>query len=359
MKDLYFMDIALRLALRAQGFTSPNPLVGALVVKNGEIVGKGYHRKAGAPHAEIFALNQAGSQTKGATLYVTLEPCSHFGKTPPCVNRILDSGIKKVVIGMKDPNPVNNGRSIRLLRNKGINVKVGILKEELEKINEPFIKYITKKMPFITVKIAQSLDGKIATRLGDSRWITSKVAREYTHRLRKFYDAILVGINTVIKDDPRLNSPYSKKQSIKIIIDSSLKIPLKAKALRNPSSVIIATTSINSRMRYNLLRKRGLKILKIPSKDKKVNLELLFKELAEVQITNILVEGGGKIIGSLFDEKLVDKVMFVIAPKIIGGRQAVSSVEGVGIKYLRQAAELKDLTVKRLNQDLLIEGYVK
>ena len=356
MKDLYFMDIALRLALRAQGFTSPNPLVGALVVKNGEIVGKGYHRKAGAPHAEIFALNQAGSQTKGATLYVTLEPCSHFGKTPPCVNRILDSGIKKVVIGMKDPNPVNNGRSIRLLRNKGINVKVGILKEELEKINEPFIKYITKKMPFITVKIAQSLDGKIATRLGDSRWITSKVAREYTHRLRKFYDAILVGINTVIKDDPRLNSPYSKKQSIKIIIDSSLKIPLKAKALRNPSSVIIATTSINSRMRYNLLRKRGLKILKIPSKDKKVNLELLFKELAEVQITNILVEGGGKIIGSLFDEKLVDKVMFVIAPKIIGGRQAVSSVEGVGIKYLRQAAELKDLTVKRLNQDLLIEG---
>ncbi|MBL7131449.1 MAG: bifunctional diaminohydroxyphosphoribosylaminopyrimidine deaminase/5-amino-6-(5-phosphoribosylamino)uracil reductase RibD [Candidatus Omnitrophica bacterium] len=350
------MDIALRLALRAQGFTSPNPLVGALVVKNGEIVGKGYHRKAGAPHAEIFALNQAGSQTKGATLYVTLEPCSHFGKTPPCVNRILDSGIKKVVIGIKDPNPVNNGRSIRLLRNKGINVKVGILKEELEKINEPFIKYITKKMPFITVKIAQSLDGKIATRLGDSRWITSKVAREHTHRLRKFYDAILVGINTVIKDDPQLNSPYSKRQPIKIIIDSSLKIPLKAKALRNPSSVIIATMSISSRRRYNLLRKRGLRILKIPSKDKKVNLELLFKELAEVQITNILVEGGGKIIGSLFDEKLVDKVMFVIAPKIIGGRQAVSSVEGVGIKYLRQAAELKDLTVKRLNQDLLIEG---
>jgi len=356
MKDLYFMDIALKLALRAQGSTSPNPLVGALVVKDGKVVGSGYHRKAGAHHAEIFALNQAGTQAKGATLYVTLEPCSHFGKTPPCVDRILDSGIKKVVIGMKDPNPVNNGRSIRLLRNKGINVKVGILKEELKRINEPFIKYITENMPFVAVKVGQSLDGKIATRLTDSKWITSQQARSYTHKLRKFYDAILVGINTVINDNPQLNNPYSQKQPLKIIIDSSLKIPLKAKALRNPSSVIIATNSKGSRRKYNLLKKDGVRILRVPSKNKKVDLKLLFKELAKMQITNILVEGGGKIIGSLFDEKLVDKVMFVIAPKIIGGERAVSSVRGKGVDTINRIIKLKHIDIKKIGSDLLVEG---
>jgi len=358
MKDQYFMNLALELALRAKGNTSPNPLVGALVVKNGNIVGWGYHRKAGGPHAEIFALNQAAARTRGATLYVTLEPCSHFGKTPPCLDRILNSGIKKVVIGMRDPNPVNNGRSIKILRRNGLDVRAGILKEELRKINESFIKYITKKVPFITVKIAQSLDGKIATKSGDSKWITSQAARNYTHKLRKFYDAILVGINTVLKDDPRLTNPYSRKQPIKVIVDSNLKIPLKAKVLNNPSNVIIATSSINSRSKYNLLRRKGVRIFESPKKNGKVDLRLLFKTLAKLQITDILVEGGGKLVGSLFDAGLVDKVMFFIAPKIIGGGDAVSSVEGKGISNLRQALTLKDLTFRRFNQDLLIEGYV-
>ena len=359
MNDEHFMNIALRLALRAKGLTSPNPLVGAVVVKNNKIVGKGYHKKAGLAHAEILALNQAGSQAKGGSLYVTLEPCSHFGKTPPCVNRILDTGIKRVIIGMKDPNPVNNGRSIRLLRKHGIDTRVGVLSKQLKKINESFLKYITKKSPFITVKIAQSLDGKIATKLGKSKWITSQKSRRYTHKLRKFYDAILVGINTVIKDNPQLNNPYSKKQPLKIIVDSGLRIPLRAKILNDPLGVIIATNPKSFSSKYNLLKKKGVRISVIPNKNRKVNLKSLFKKLAKMQITNILVEGGGKIVGSLFDQKLVDKVMFVIAPKIIGGKDAVSSVEGVGIKNLREAANLKNLTISKLGQDLLIEGYDK
>ena len=352
------MNIAIKLALRAQGLTSPNPLVGALVLKNGKIIGKGYHKKFGGPHAEVFALNQAGNNAKGATLYVTLEPCFHIGKTPPCLDRILESGIKKVVIGMKDPNPVNNGKSIRRLRALGIDTEVGVLREELEKITEPFIKYITKKIPFVTVKSAQSLDAKIATKTGDSKWITSDATRRYSHRLRKFYDAILIGINTVLKDNPRLTNPYSKEQPLKVIVDSSLKIPLKAKVLSDPSKLIIAVNSIKNKRKYNLLHKMGVRILELPDKDGRVDLRLLFKNLAKMQIANVLVEGGGTLLGSLFDDKLVDKVMFFVAPKIIGGKDAISSVGGCGNKNIAGAVELQDIQIKKINRDLLIEAYV-
>ncbi|MFH0917968.1 MAG: bifunctional diaminohydroxyphosphoribosylaminopyrimidine deaminase/5-amino-6-(5-phosphoribosylamino)uracil reductase RibD, partial [Candidatus Omnitrophota bacterium] len=222
--DEYYMGLALKLALKAKGKTSPNPLVGALVVKAGKIIGRGFHAKAGFAHAEIVALDEAAKMAKGATLYVTLEPCAHTGRTPPCINRIIGSGIKEVVVGMIDPNPLNNGKGIALLKQSNIKVRVGALGEQLKEINESFIKYITLRIPFITVKVAESLDGRIATRTGDSKWITSDKSRAFAHRIRKDYDAIMVGVNTVLRDNPSLNAWFSQKKLIKIIVDSNLSI---------------------------------------------------------------------------------------------------------------------------------------
>ena len=216
---IYFMKLAMQLGLKGKAKTSPNPMVGALVVKNGRIIGEGFHEKCGFSHAEAIALNRAGKNAHGATLFVTLEPCAHFGRTPPCVESIIRSGVKKVVVGMVDPNPLNNGRGISILRQNKINVEVGFLEEELKKMNEVFIKYITKRIPFITVKVAESLDGKIATRSGDSKWITSDKSLSYSHRIRKEYDAIMVGVNTILRDNPKLNAWFSKKNPIKIVID--------------------------------------------------------------------------------------------------------------------------------------------
>src|SRR3989338_4512755 len=218
----YFMDLAFRLALKGKGRTSPNPSVGALVVKDSRIIGRGYHEKTGLPHAEAIALDDAGVKAKGATLYVTLEPCTHFGRTPPCVDKIIKSGIKKVIVGMLDPNPLNNGKGIQILKAGKIKVEVGFLEDKLKKLNEVFIKYITRKIPFVTVKVGESLDGKIATRTGDAKWITSDRARAYAHRLRRNYDAIMVGVNTIIRDNPKLDAWFSNKRLTKIIVDSQL-----------------------------------------------------------------------------------------------------------------------------------------
>jgi len=232
----YYMGLALQLALRAKAKTSPNPLVGALVVKDGRIVGRGYHQQAGSPHAEIIALDEAGKSAKGGSLYVTLEPCTHFGRTPPCVDRIVKCGVRKVIVGMLDPNPLNNGRGIQILRQHKINVKVGFLQDRLKRINEAFIKYITKKMPFVTVKVGQSLDGKIATKTGDSKWITSDKSRSYAHRIRGNYDAIMVGVNTILRDNPRLDTWFSKKQLIKIAVDSQLSVSQDANIFSETAS---------------------------------------------------------------------------------------------------------------------------
>lgn len=357
--DAYFMNLAMRLALRAKGKTSPNPLVGAVIVKNGKIVSRGYHHKAGGPHAEIVALRQAKAKAQSAKLYVTLEPCSHFGRTPPCVNAILNSGIKEVIIGMKDPNPINNGKSIEILKNHGIKIRVGFLKAALKRINEPFIKYITKRLPFVTIKTGQSLDGKIATNAGDAKWVTSSRTRHFTHRLRKFYDAILVGINTVLQDNPSLNS--QDKPIKKIIVDSNLRLPLDARIFYKsaPQNIIIATTNSASGRKMQSLKAKGAQVLIIPKKDKGIDLKLLLKKLAALGITNILVEGGGAINASLLKEDLVDKVSFFIAPKIIGGNRAINSFGGEGIKFMRQAVVLRDLKIKRLGQDIWVEGDVK
>lgn len=356
----YFMKLAMKLALKAKGQTSPNPMVGALVVKGGKIIGRGYHERAGLAHAEIKALDEAGKDAKGATLYVTLEPCAHFGKTPPCVNRIIDSGIKEVIVGTIDPNPLNNLRGINILKERKIKVRAGFLEDELKKMNEVFIKYITKGLPFITIKVAQSLDGKIATRTGNSKWITSDKSRSFTHRMRKDYDAIMVGVNTIIRDNPKLDAWFSKKQPAKIVVDSELSTPQNANIFLGQGKVIIATLPAKAGQETDNRRllEQKAKILETREKTGEINLRDAMKKLARMQISNILVEGGGTLIGSLFDEGLVDKVLFFISPKIIGGKDAISSVMGKGIARLDRAVKLKEIKVRHIGEDYLFEAYV-
>jgi diaminohydroxyphosphoribosylaminopyrimidine deaminase / 5-amino-6-(5-phosphoribosylamino)uracil reductase len=357
----YFMNLAIRLALKAKARTSPNPMVGALVVKGGKILGRGFHEKAGLPHAEVMALNQAGAKAKGAVLYVTLEPCAHFGRTPPCTERIIKSGIKQVVVGMLDPNPLNNGKGIKTLEANKIKVDLGFLQERLRKINESFIKYISRRIPFVTVKVAQSLDGKIATKRGDSKWITSDKSRGYAHRIRQRYDAIMVGVNTVLWDNPRLDAWFSDKQPIKIIVDSQLSTPENANIFYGKSKVIIVT--LPSRPGQETENRKILSqkatILEVKEKAGQINLRDMMKKLAQMEITSIIVEGGGNLIGSLFDEGLVDKIMFFTSPKIIGGKDSIGSVMGKGISRIERAIKLKDIQLRRFGEDFLIEGHVK
>lgn len=356
----YYMDLAYKLALKGRFTTSPNPMVGAIVVKNGRIVGRGFHERAGLAHAEVVALKEAGEKTRGATLYVTLEPCTHFGKTPPCTDLIIKSGIKEVVIGMIDPNPVNNGKSLEILKSHKIKIQCGFLEEKIRKLNEAFIKYITKKTPFLTVKIAQSLDGKIATKTGDSKWITSDNSRAFAHRLRAHFDAIMVGVNTVLRDNPRLDAWFSNKHPIKVVIDSQLSIPAQANIFSGSSRVIIVTlpTKPGQETENRKILSEKATILEVKEKSGQINLKDMMKKLAALGITNILVEGGGTLVGSLFDENLVDKVMFFVSPKIIGGKEAITSVMGQGISRIDRCFKLKSVKFKRIGEDFLFEGYV-
>ncbi len=356
-----YMDLALNLALKAKGKTSPNPMVGALVVKNKRIVGKGYHQKAGLAHAEVIALDEAAAKAQDATLYVTLEPCTHFGKTPPCVHKIIASGIREVIVGMVDPNPKNNGRGIEVLRKNKIKVKVGFLEDKLRRLNEVFIKYITRRIPFVTVKVGQSLDGRIATRRGDSKWITSDKSRNYAHRLRSEFDAVMVGVNTILRDNPRLNPSFSGRRLIKIVVDSQLSTPQDASIFSKDAQVIIVTLLTQPGQQTENLRILGAKakILEVKEKAGQINLKDMLKKLAQEGISNILVEGGGTLIGTLFDEGLVDRILFFISPKIIGGKDAISSVMGQGISRVDKAVKLKDVKLKHIGEDFLVEGYVQ
>jgi diaminohydroxyphosphoribosylaminopyrimidine deaminase/5-amino-6-(5-phosphoribosylamino)uracil reductase len=355
-----YMNLALKLALKAKGKTSPNPLVGALVVKGGRIIGRGYHKKAGLPHAEMLALDEAGNHAKAATLYVTLEPCTHFGRTAPCVDRIIKSGIKEVIVGMIDPNPLNNGKGIQILKRHKIKVQAGVLEDRLRKINEVFIKYITKKMPFVTVKVGQSLDGRIAAKTGDSKWITSDRSRAYAHRLRSDYDAIMVGVNTILRDNPKLDAWFSKKKLIKVVVDSQLSTPQDANIFSDNSQVIIVTLPISpgQETENRKILAQKAKILEVKEKAGQINLKDMLKKLAQAEIANIMVEGGGTLIGTLFDEGLVDKILFFISPKIIGGKEAISSVMGKGVSRIDKAVKIKDIKLRRFAEDFLIEGYV-
>ena len=333
------MALAIALAKRAEGMTSPNPIVGAVIVKNRRIVGRGYHKRAGLPHAEINALRQAGSKAKGATLYVTLEPCDHFGRTPPCAAAIIKSGIERVVIAMRDPNPINSGSGIRKLKRHSIKIKVGLLAKDAMAMNRPYIKFITKRIPFVTVKVAQSLDGKIATKTGDSKWISSDYSRRYVHELRRIADAVMVGANTVRRDDPLLLSSLSRgKQPVRVIVSGRSALPSGAKVFSDSHKAPVIVVRPSGRS------------------GKKVDLNKLLTALAKRGITNILVEGGGELIAGLVKENLVDRFLVFIAPKIIGGRNAKTAVEGSGIEKIKDALCLKNMSVKRFKEDILIEA---
>ena len=359
MNDEIYMNEALKIAANARGRTSPNPLVGAVIVKNNRIIAEGWHRQAGTPHAEINALNMAGDLAKDSTLYVTLEPCSHFGRTPPCANAIVNAGIKKVVIAMTDPNPKVAGRGIEILKNAGIEVEVGILEDQARRLNEVFIKWITTQKPFVTLKTAMSLDGKIATATGQSQWITSEESRRKVHELRDINDAIMIGIGTVLADNPSLTTRIDGgKNPIRIIVDSQLRTPINANVIVDgQAKTIIATTKNAPINKVDALKKSGVEII-FCGDDRKVDMNILMNELASREITSIFVEGGGTLNFSLLENHLVDKVFAFIAPKIIGGREALTSVEGDGFSDLNKAINLKNITTEMIGEDILISGIV-
>lgn len=360
MTDEQFMQEALRIARNAEGRTSPNPLVGAVVVREGKIVAEGWHRLAGTPHAEIHALNMAGELSRGATLYVTLEPCSHFGRTPPCAKAIVAAGIKRVVAAMTDPNPQVAGRGFEILRAAGIQVDVGILEDEARRLNEVFLKWVTRKLPFVTLKFACSLDGKIATVAGESQWISGIESRKFTHHLRDINDAILVGVGTVLADNPTLTTRLIVgKNPVRVIVDSNARTPLDAKVVTDKSArTIIATTSNAPIEKISALKNCGVDIITAGDSER-VDLEILMRELANRELTSVLVEGGGTIHFSMLAAGLVDKIFAFVAPKIIGGVNALTAVEGAGFEKLSDAALLKNLSTERLGDDILIEGYVE
>ena len=358
MSDEIFMREALRIAKNAEGRTSPNPLVGAVIVKDGKIIAEGWHRKAGTPHAEIHALNMAGELAKNSTMYVTLEPCSHFGRTPPCANKIVDAGIKKVFIAMKDPNPKVSGRGIEILKSAGIEVNVGILEDEAKILNEVFFKWITKKIPFVTAKFACSLDGKISTVTGQSKWISCEESRKFSHHLRDISDAIMVGIGTVLADNPSLTTRLvDGKNPVRIVVDSFAKIPLDSKIIRDGlAKNILAVTKNAPREKISALKNCGVEI--IETDGEKVDLNFLMKELAKREITSILLEGGGTLHFSMLKENLVDKIFAFIAPKIIGGKNSLTAVEGAGFENISDAVQLKNFSVEKIGEDFLIGGYI-
>lgn len=361
--DRFFMGMALELAEKARGRTSPNPMVGAIIVKNNRIVALGYHKRAGLEHAEAAALKKAGRAAKGATLYVNLEPCDHYGRTPPCTEAIIKSGIKKVVAAMADPNPVNKGRGFKRLKKAGIRVVSGILKKEAARLNEFFIKYITTGRPFVIVKVAQSVDGKIATRTGESKWISSEESRQLVHKLRSQVDAIMVGANTVIKDDPLLTARVrgsgarvAGKQPVKIVVDPELRVPPKSKIFskKSPAKVLIAAGKKTPKDKIKNFFPPNCEILILDEKNRRVDLNRLMGELGKKEITSVMAEGGGELIGGLVEARLVDRFLFFVAPKIIGGRHAVTSVEGQGAASVDKALKLKKVEYKTIGKDLLI-----
>jgi len=358
--DLEFMRMAMHLAGKARGETSPNPMVGALIVKDGRILAQGFHRRCGTDHAEIVAIKKAKALSRGATLYVTLEPCRHYGRTPPCVERIISAGIKRVVVGMKDPNPLMDGKSIAQLREAGIEAKVGVLEKELARLNEVFVKFIQHKMPFVVAKSAQSIDGKIALANGRSEWITSSTARAFAHRLRNDFDAILVGINTILIDNPYLNATKKTKKIKKIVVDSQLRLPLKANIFQQtkPQDIIIATTNRADKDRLKNFGRSGVQLMICPGKEEQVDLAWLLRQLAKQEITSVLIEGGAAVIGSALKAKLVDKMLIYIAPKILGDSKARNSVEGLSPRSMAELIELKQIRCRPISGDFLVEGYL-
>jgi diaminohydroxyphosphoribosylaminopyrimidine deaminase/5-amino-6-(5-phosphoribosylamino)uracil reductase len=352
--------MALRLARKAEGRTSPNPVVGAVLVRDGKIVGAGYHQFAGGDHAEIAALKRAGRKARGATLYITLEPCSHYGRTPPCTHALIDAGIKEVVAGTRDPNPLVAGRGVRQLRRAGINVRVGLLEAECRALIEPFSKYITRRLPFVTLKLAATLDGKIATVSGDARWISNVESRQWVHRLRNQVDAVLVGVETVRADDPQLTCRIpGGRNPWRVVLDSRLRIPISARVLRQrgPGKTIVAATGGVSAAKASAIEALGAQVWRLPMRHHRVSWLPLLKKLASSGIVSVMIEGGASIAASALKEKIVDKIVFFYAPKILGGDGRVM-VDALGIRRMRQSIPVKELQVRKSGGDLIVSGYL-
>lgn len=360
--DEKYMRMALQLAEKARGRTSPNPMVGAVLVKGGKVIARGYHRRAGEPHAEAAALAGAGTAAKGATLYLTLEPCTHIDKkTPPCCPLICGSGVKRVVVAMIDPNPRVSGSGVKGLRSTGIEVTVGLLEDEAKKLNEAFIKHVTTGIPFVTLKIAQTLDGRIATSSGESKWITGEQARAEGHKLRDANDAILVGINTVLKDDPSLTTRIpGGRDPVRVIVDSKLRMPLSARVLTPESSArtVIATIS-GDEARTGKLGEAGAEVVRTREIAGRVDLRDLMEKLGKMDIMSVLIEGGSEINASSLKAGIIDKAVLFMAPVLMCGADSVCSIGGKSPLKLDDAHTLRDVTVKGVGKDLMVEGYVR
>ena len=359
-KEESYLRLALRLARKAEGRTSPNPIVGAVLVRDGRIVGAGYHQFAGGDHAEIVALKRAGRKARGATLYITLEPCSHYGRTPPCTRALIDAGIKEVVAGTPDPNPIVAGRGFRQLRRAGINVRVGLLEAKCRTLIEPFTKYITRRLPFVTLKLAATLDGKIATVSGDARWISNVESRQWVHRLRNQVDAVLVGVETVRTDDPQLTCRIpGGRDPWRVVLDSRLRIPISARILRQrgPGKTIVATTGGVSAAKASAIEALGAQVWRLPLRHGRVSWLPLLKKLASSGVVSVMIEGGASIAASALKEKIVDKIVFVYAPKILGGDGRVM-FDALGIRRMRQSIAVKRLQVQKSGCDLIVSGYL-
>ncbi|MCJ7425569.1 MAG: bifunctional diaminohydroxyphosphoribosylaminopyrimidine deaminase/5-amino-6-(5-phosphoribosylamino)uracil reductase RibD [Dehalococcoidales bacterium] len=360
-----YMEQALSLAKLALGQASPNPAVGAVVVKGGEVVGQGYTQPPGSHHAEVIALKQAGREAAGGVMYVTLEPCAHQGRTPPCTGAIISAGVSEVHMAMQDPNPIVSGRGQAELKKAGIKTALGEHEEEAREVNEAYIKFITTGLPFVTVKFAVSLDGKIATKKGDSRWISGPESRKYVHCLRYTSDAIMAGVNTLLADNPHLTTRCSggkggvaRKQPLRVIVDGKGRTPLDSRVFSEPGKTLLALGRKASPEEKAAFTRAGAEVLESPTASGAVDLEKLLKALGEREITSVMVEGGGILLGSLFDRGLVDKVIAFIAPIIIGGAGAKTAVAGDGVSEVAESFRLERVKVGRLGDDLMVSGYV-
>lgn len=363
-EDIKFMKMALKMSLKGLGYTNPNPLVGAVIVKDGKVIGKGYHAFFGGPHAEIDAIQNATGNIEGATIYVTLEPCNHQGKTPPCTKRLIEEKFDRVVIGMKDPNVLVNGKGIEQLRKAGITVDTGVLENEIEAINEVYAKFITNKKPFCCLKTAMTLDGKISTFSGESKWISNEKSRNHVHKLRHRYAAILVGVNTIIKDNPMLtdrseNENENKSNPIRIIADSNGRTPLDSAVLNTQEAqTIIAVTKKPDSKFLEAIKEKNVEVIVCPENNKKVDIEYLIMELGKRGIDSILLEGGSTLNFSAIQAGIVDKVISFISPKMFGGETANTPIGGAGFENITDAITLNIDSVQRFEDDLMITSYI-
>lgn len=365
-RDLHYMTLALRLAAKGRGTTSPNPMVGAVVVRHDRIIGRGFHLRPGTPHAEILALRQAGRHAQDATLYVTLEPCCHLKKrTPPCVPEILRSGVSRVVIAMQDPNPSVKGKGAAALRRAGLSITVGVARSEAEELNKAYCRWIKTGRPCVTLKAGMTLDGKLATARGESRWITGELSRREVHQLRGWVDAVLIGVGTVLADDPSLAArtgsrleQLARRQPLRIVVDSRLRTPVKAQVLaqQDKAKTIIATTAAAPTARRSVLQKKGIEILTLPAQQGRVSLPALLKQLGRRGIVSLLVEGGSEVNAAMLKAKLVDHICLYMAPLLLGGQNAKGVIGGESPARLAGAIEVRHLVTRSVGNDLVVEG---